>query len=141
MSKLVLFFYRLAFWMYQKRIPLLPQVVNKLFVRVLFSCQIGLGAVIGRGVDLGYGGLGVVIHHRSVIGDNVGIGSCVTIGGRSGRHQVPIIGDGTLVGSGAKILGPVTIGRNCRIGANAVVLQDVPDNHLAVGVPAQIRPL
>lgn len=141
MSKLVLFFYRLAFWLHRKGVPILPGLINKLFVRIIFSCQIGLGAVIGRGVDLGYGGLGVVIHHRAVIGNNVNIGSCVTIGGRSGIQEVPVIGDGTLVGSGAKILGPVKVGRNCKIGANAVVLKDVPDNHLAVGVPAEIRPL
>lgn len=141
MSKLVLFFYRIAFLLYKRNIPLLPELINKLFVRILFSCQIGLGAVLGREVDLGYGGLGVVIHARSVIGDHVSIGSCVTIGGRSGIYEVPVIGDGCMIGSGAKILGPVNIGRNCRIGANAVVLEDVPDNHLAVGVPARIRPL
>ncbi|XVK07152.1 hypothetical protein N7E73_02305 [Maridesulfovibrio sp. FT414] len=136
-----MFFYRLAFWLHQKRIPVMPQVINKLFVRIIFSCQIGLGAEIGKGVDLGYGGLGVVIHQRCKIGDGVSIGSCVTIGGRSGLHDVPFIGDGCMIGSGAKILGPIKVGRNCRIGANAVVLHDVPDNHLAVGVPAEIRPI
>ncbi|WP_320170430.1 hypothetical protein [Maridesulfovibrio sp.] len=141
MSRLVLFFYRVAFWLYRKKVPVLPQLINKLFIRIIFSCQIGLGAQIGKGVDLGYGGLGIVIHHDAVIGDNVSVGSCVTIGGRSGMAEVPVIGSGTLIGSGARVLGPVTVGKNCRIGANAVVLQDVPDNHLAVGVPAKIRPI
>lgn len=140
MSKIVLFIYRIAFWLHQKNIPLLPQLINKIFIRIMFSCQIGLGAVIGDGVDLGYGGLGVVIHPRALIGNNVRIGSCATIGGRSGKFEVPVIGEGCDIGSGAKILGPVKIGKNCSIGANAVVLHDVPDDHLAIGVPAQNKP-
>lgn len=140
MSKIVLFIYRIAFWLHQKNIPILPQLINKIFIRIMFSCQIGLGAVIGDGVDLGYGGLGVVIHPRALIGNNVRIGSCATIGGRSGKFEVPVIGEGCDIGSGAKILGPVKIGKNCSIGANAVVLHDVPDDHLAIGVPAQNKP-
>ncbi len=140
MSKIVIFIYRIAYWLHERNVPLLPQLINKVFLRIIFSCQIGLGAVIGEDVDLGYGGLGVVIHPRAIIGDKVSIGSCVTIGGRSGKFQVPVISDGCDIGSGAKILGPVKIGKNCSIGANAVVLHDVPDNHIAVGVPAQNRP-
>ena len=141
MSKIVLFIYRMAFWLYARKVPLLPALINKIFIRIIFSCQIGLGAVIGEGVDLGYGGLGVVIHPRCIIGNNVRIGSGVTIGGRSGKYAVPVIGDNCIIGSGAKVLGPIKIGNNCSIGANAVVLNDVPDNCLAVGVPAKIRPL
>jgi len=140
LSKIVIFIYRIAYWLHERNVPLLPQLINKVFLRIIFSCQIGLGAVIGEDVDLGYGGLGVVIHPRAIIGDKVSIGSCVTIGGRSGKFQVPVISDGCDIGSGAKILGPVKIGKNCSIGANAVVLHDVPDNHIAVGVPAQNRP-
>jgi serine O-acetyltransferase len=119
-------------------IPFLPKLLNILFVRLLFSCQIGLGAKIGKNSTLGYGGLGVVIHERAIIGNNVIIGSGVTIGGTSHHHKVPVIGDNCLIAPGAKILGPITIGNNSVIGANAVVIHDVPDNTLVAGVPAKI---
>jgi serine O-acetyltransferase len=73
-----------------------------------------------------------------VIGDDVVVGSNVTIGGRSGHSQLPVIGAGAYIGTGARILGPVCIGQNSVIGANAVVLQDVPANSVAVGIPARI---
>lgn len=88
---------------------------------------------------MGYGGLGVVIHPRSTIGAGTNIGTCVTIGGRSGKVGVPAIGKNCIIGSGAKILGPVVIGDNCSVGANAVVLKDVPANHIAVGIPAEMK--
>jgi len=119
-------------------IPLLPILCNKLFIRLLFGCQLGVGTKIGENVRLGYGGLGVVIHERAVIGNNVNIGTCVTIGGTTKKYEVPTIGDNTIISSGAKIIGPITIGENCVVGTNAVVLNNIPNDCLAVGVPAKI---
>ena len=87
---------------------------------------------------MGYGGLAIVIHGRSQIGDNVLISQCVTIGGRSKIKSVPVIGNNVLIGAGAKILGDVVIGDNCVIGANSVVIKDVPSNCVVAGVPGKI---
>lgn len=71
-------------------------------------------------------------------GNNVVISPGVVIGGRSEHYEVPIIADDVLIGSGAKILGPVKVGKNARVGANAVVLKDVPEGATVVGIPARI---
>jgi serine O-acetyltransferase len=138
MSRIVVIIYNFILVLHDIGIPFLPKILNIIFVRLLFSCQISLGAKIGKNTSLGYGGLGVVIHERAIIGNNVIIGSGVTIGGTSHHHKVPIIGDNCLISPGAKILGPITIGNNCVIGANAVVIRDVSDNTLVAGVPAKI---
>lgn len=138
MSKLVVYIYNFALYLHNLKIPILPQLINILFVRLLFGCQVSLGAKIGKGTVLGYGGLGIVIHDRAVIGENVMVGSGVTIGGTSKIYEVPVIGDMTMIAPGAKILGPVSIGKNCVIGANAVVLKDVPDNTIVGGIPAKV---
>lgn len=80
----------------------------------------------------------MVIHARAVIGSNVKIGQNVTIGGRSGHYDVPRIEDHVEIGVGACILGPIRIGVGAKIGANAVVLTDIPAGKVAVGVPARI---
>jgi serine O-acetyltransferase len=138
MSKIVLLIYRIVYFLYHNRIPIIPNIINKFFIRIIFGCQIGTGAKLGKNVILGYGGLGIVIHNRSIIGDNVNIGTGVTIGGTSGKKEVPIIGNHTIISSGAKIIGPIKIGNNCIIGANAVVISDIEDNCVAVGIPAKI---
>lgn len=138
MSRLIVIIYRFILLLHNIGIPFLPKLLNIIFVRLLFSCQISLGAKIGKNTTLGYGGLGVVIHDRAIIGDNVKIGQGVTIGGTSHHYKVPVIGDNCFIAPGAKILGPITIGNNCVIGANAVVIRDVPDNTLVAGVPAKI---
>ena len=79
-----------------------------------------------------------MIHKDSVIGNNVIIGNCVTIGGRNREIQVPYIKDDAYISTGAKVLGPVTIGKSSIIGANAVVLSSVPDFSIAAGIPAKI---
>ena len=78
------------------------------------------------------------MHARCKIGDNVDIGTNVTIGGRSGHYVVPVIGNNVYIATGAKILGPIKIGNNVTIGANAVVINDVPDNVIVAGIPARI---
>lgn len=129
--------YRLARWLYLHNIPLLPWILKGLN-RVLFGVVLPYTAQIGRDVLLSYQGIGTVIHRNAVIGDKVTIASGVTIGGRSGNLTVPVIGEGTFVGTGAKVLGPVRVGRYVSIGANAVVLKDVPDFAVVVGIPARV---
>jgi len=82
--------------------------------------------------------MAVIVHKRAQIGKNCIIGSCVTIGGKSKHYNVPIIGDNVYISSGAKIIGPIRVGSNCVIGANAVVTKDVPDNCIVAGVPAVV---
>ena len=118
-------------------IPLLPLLITY-FIRFVFSAYIPYSARIGKGTILGYGGLGIVIHGRSVIGKNCHIDQNVTIGGTSRIYGVPVMGDHVYVCAGAKILGPVTIGSDVVIGANSVVLKDIPANSLVVGIPGHI---
>lgn len=129
--------YRLARWCLLHRIPLLPRLLYTLN-RMLFATVLPPTAQIGRDVILGYRGLGIVIHRQAVIGDRVNVGPKVTIGGRAGLPAAPRIEDDALIGSGAQVLGPIRIGRGAQIGANAVVLSDVPAGATAVGIPARI---
>jgi len=138
MSELVLVIHKIAFILHHLGIPIVPRLINKIFIRLVFGCQLGIGTKFGKNVDLGYGGLGVVIHERAIIGNNVRISTGVTIGGTTEKYGVPVIGDNTIISTGAKILGPIKIGRNCVVGANAVVLESISDNCVAVGVPARI---
>jgi len=83
MSKASILIYRIVYQLYIWKVPIIPEAINKLFLRILLGCQIGTGARLGKGVNLGYGGLGIVIHPRAVIGNNVNIGTGVTVGGMS----------------------------------------------------------
>lgn len=134
---MVLAMYRVSHWLWRRKVPFLPSLVS-LAIRVVFSAVVPASALIGRGVTLGYGGLGIVIHARAVIGDRVVVSPNVTIGGAAEKWEVPVVGDDVLIGAGAKILGGVRIGNRAKIGANAVVLSDVPEGATAVGVPARI---
>jgi serine O-acetyltransferase len=136
MNNLLFYFYALEHSLYKKKIPLFPTLFKGI-MRILFSAVIPPELEVGRNVLFGYNGLGIVIHHRCIIGDNVTISQHVTIGGRGGPG-VPVIGNNVEIGAGAVILGGITIGDNVKIGANAVVLVDVPDNATAVGIPARI---
>ncbi|MCC6509919.1 MAG: serine acetyltransferase [Pirellulaceae bacterium] len=109
-----------------------------IFYRLASSVVLPPSTEVGRNVIRGYSGLGIVIHKRARIGDNVVNSPNVTIGGRAGLHEVPVIGDNVLIGAGACILGNVTIGQGAKIGANAVVLRDVPAGCTAVGNPARV---
>ncbi|MBM9531588.1 serine acetyltransferase [Desulfoprunum benzoelyticum] len=130
--------YRIGHWLEQRNVPLLPILITY-FVRLFFSCYLPSSATLGKHVVLGYGGLGVVIHGRVVIGDGCHIDQNVTIGGTSKKYNVPTLGKNIYVGAGAKVLGPITIGDDVVIGANAVVVTDVPPNSLVVGIPAKVR--
>jgi serine O-acetyltransferase len=105
---------------------------------LLTSAAVPSRTRIGPGCTLGHGGSGVVVHSGSRIGRNVMICQQVTIGGTGPGAAVPVIGDDVYLGAGAKILGPVEIGSNCVIGANAVVTKSVPSGCVAVGIPARI---
>jgi serine O-acetyltransferase len=119
-----------------RRYHLLPleMLFNKLNV-ICCNCIIGRGAEFGSGLVLIHS-TGVVINGKVRGGRNVHIEHQVTIGAE--RNQSPILGDDIFIGAGAKIVGPVTVGSHARIGANAVVLKNVPADSTAVGIPARI---
>jgi serine O-acetyltransferase len=104
-----------------------------------FGCQIPFVTEIGEGFFMSHL-IGTVINRKALIGKNVNVSHHVTIGqtNRGKRKGVPVIGDGVYIGTGAVIIGNVRIGNNVSIGANAVVVDDVPDNAVVVGIPAKI---
>lgn len=130
--------YRLAHWLWKRRIPFVPRALSQL-ARFFTGIEIHPGAAIGSGLFIDHG-MGVVIGETTEIGDNVTLFQGVTLGGtgkqRGKRH--PTLGSHVVVGAGAKVLGPITIGDYVKIGANSVVLQDVPDHSTVVGIPGRI---
>lgn len=130
--------YRIAHFFLGLKIPLLPRLISQ-SSRHLTDIEIHPGAEIARGLFIDHGA-GVVIGETSIIGNNVTLYQGVTLGGtgkeRGKRH--PTIGDNVVIGTGAKVLGNITIGSNSYIGANAVVIKDVPNNSTVVGVPGRI---
>ncbi len=130
--------YRCAHGMWKKRIPFFPRALSQL-ARFLTGIEIHPGATIGSGLFIDHG-MGVVIGETAEIGDHVTLFQGVTLGGtgkeRGKRH--PTLGSHVVVGAGAKVLGPIRIGNYVKIGANSVVLQDVPDHSTVVGIPGRI---
>ncbi len=130
--------YRIAHALDRLRIPVLPRLIMTV-ARMMSGVEIHPSATIGRGLFIDHG-TGVVIGETAVIGDNVTLFQGVTLGGtgkeRGKRH--PTLGDNVVVGAGAKILGNITIGKDAMIGANAVVIRDVPEHSTVVGVPGRI---
>ncbi len=104
-------------------------------IRILFNCAIPPTVILKEGAHFGHA-LGIVLHQNCVIGEDTVIYQHVTIAGSGGG--VPVIGCNCLIGAGAFLHGPIKIGNNVKIGANAVVLTDIPSNCTAVGVPAKI---
>lgn len=134
--------YRLMRKLYLLGVPFFPNFLRRL-IRIFFAWEVFPSSEIGNNVEFVHGGLGCVIHERSVIEDNVKIYQNVTLGGNgkvnSPMPRVPHVCEGAVIYAGACVLGPVRIGRNSIVGANAVVLCDVPDDCVAVGVPAIIK--
>lgn len=131
-------YYRVAHWFYSKKLYFVARYLSQRARRIT-GIEIHPGAVIGDGVFIDHG-MGVVIGETTVIGDNCTIYQGVTLGGtgkdKGKRH--PTIGNNVVIGSGAKVLGPFTVGDNSKIAANAVVLSEVPPNCTVVGVPGRI---
>ena len=132
-----IYFYRVARWCYLHHIPVIPKLIT-LLIFLIYNSKIPYTAQIGEGTKFGYGGIGCVLHDRTAVGKNCMVGSNVTIGGRSGHYDVPVIGDNVEIATGSKVLGPICVGNNAVIGANAVVIKDVPGNDVVAGVPAKI---
>ena len=119
------------------KIPFLPFLI-KFIIFIIYNSSIPYECILGKGTRFAYSGIGVVLHKRTRMGKNCMIGTQVTVGGKSGHFEVPVIGDNVYLATGAKILGPIKIGNNVTVGANAVVIKDVPDNCVVAGIPAKI---
>lgn len=142
----VMLVYRFGRWRYGVR----PAIVRKLFsllyriaykgVQIITGIELPCEVNIGKNFVIDHFG-GIVVSGYASFGDNCRIRNGVVVGLRKVDHPcAPKIGNNVDIGAGAKVLGDIRIGDNVAIGANAVVLCDVPDNHMAVGVPAQIKP-
>ena len=139
-----IFFHQIAHFFSVTKFDLIARIISQ-FSRFLTGIEIHPKAKIGENLFIDHG-MGVVIGETSEIGNNVTIYHMVTLGGispsinsddqrNSKRH--PTLMDNVVVGSGAQVLGPVVVGKNAKIGANAVVTKDVPENAVMVGIPAK----
>ncbi|MBM4141775.1 MAG: cysteine--tRNA ligase [Nitrospira sp.] len=133
-----IFFHRINHFLWKRGIPVLPRLLSH-FARFLTGIEIHPAAKIGPGFFVDHG-MGVVIGETTEIGEDCLLYQGVTLGGtgkeKGKRH--PTLGNNVVVGTGAKVLGPITIGNNVVIGANSVVLKSIPDNSVCVGVPGRI---
>jgi serine O-acetyltransferase len=131
-------FYRLAHWFWVNQFYFLGRFVSHLG-RFFTGIEIHPGAKIGRGFFIDHG-MGVVIGETAEIGDNCTLYHGVTLGGTSWAKEKrhPTLGDNVVVGSGAKILGPFTVGDNSKVGSNSVVVKEVPPDSTVVGVPGRV---
>lgn len=142
----VMVVYRFGRWVHDLHLAI-PRVILstvyrclKLLSQVLTGIDLPREATVGRRFKIEHFG-GIVISPAAVFGDDVVVRQGVTVDlRRTGERGAPIIGDRVDIGAGAKILGPIVIGNDVMIGANAVVIRDVPSNSIAVGIPARVRP-
>jgi serine O-acetyltransferase len=131
--------HRLSHRLWQLRLRLLARLVSQ-FARWATGIEIHPGAVIGRRVFIDHG-MGVVIGQTAEVGDDCILFQGSTLGGRSmtrGKRH-PTLGNRVMIGAGARVLGPITLGDDVQVGANAVVVRDVPAGGVAIGIPAHIR--
>ena len=136
-----LFWYRIANFLYRHNLKLIGEVIM-FMVRCCLNIEIHPGATIGKRLFIDHG-TGVVIGQTAIIGNDVTIFHGVTLGA-SGKpiastKRHPTVEDYVVVGAGAKVLGDITLGSGSKVGANAVVLQNVPSLKTAVGIPAKIK--
>ena len=138
--------YRFGRWRYGVRPALLRKALSLLYkmlfklVQIITGIELPCEAVVGQNFVIDHFG-GIIVSGYARFGDNCRIRNGVTVGlRRVDDPSAPVIGNNVDVGAGAKLLGPITVGDNVVIGANAVVLQDVPANSIAVGVPAIVKP-
>jgi len=137
--------HRIAHWLWTHKLYFIARLISN-FARWVTLIEIHPGAEIGRRLVIDHGG-GVVIGETAVIGDDVTIYHQVTLGGvapsvdshsQRGQKRHPTVEDGVIIGCGAAVLGPIIVGKESRVGANAVVTKDVPPGVTAVGNPAQV---
>ena len=131
-KSIVIKFYEMERWCWKHNLRLLAKLIWRM-IYLLFNCSIPPTSRLEDGVIIAHG-IGIVIHQNSVIGGGTKIYQNVTIGSGNG----PQIGKNCILGCGCCILGDIRIGDNVKVGANAVVIHDVPDNCTVVGVPARI---
>lgn len=132
-------YHRLAHRLYKRGNIILSRMISQRTRRVT-GIEIHPGATIGENLFIDHG-MGVVIGETAEVGDNVLMYHGVTLGGTGGEKGIkrhPTVEDDVIIGAGAKILGPITIGKGSKIGANSVVLKDIPPYSTAVGAPARI---
>ncbi|MDO8675804.1 MAG: serine O-acetyltransferase EpsC [Candidatus Omnitrophota bacterium] len=130
--------YRVAHQLWQWKIPIVPRWLSQT-ARFFTGIELHPGAEIGHNLFIDHG-MGVVVGETAIIGNNVLLYQGVTLGGtgkETGKRH-PTIGDNVVIGTGAKVLGNITIGGNSYIGANAVVIKDVPPNSTVVGIPGRV---
>ena len=136
-------YHRIAHWLFEADLFFLARLVNH-WSRMVTGIDIHPGATIGKNFFIDHGF--TVIGETAEIGDDVTIYQCVTLGGTNPANGIPgkrhpTLEDGVIVGSGAQILGPITVGKRARIGANAVVTHQVPEAATMVGIPAKAVPV
>lgn len=133
-----LFFYRISHWLWRHNLLFAGRFISHIG-RIVTGIEIHPGAKIGEGFFIDHG-MGVVIGETTEIGENCTVYQDVTLGGISLKKEKrhPTLQDNIIVGAGAKILGPVTIGYNSKIGAGSVVLDEIPPNSTVIGVPARV---
>ncbi len=135
----ILVWHRIAHFLYKKRMYFLARLISQ-FARFCTGIEIHPGAIIGRRLFIDHG-MGIVIGETAQIGNDCTIYHGATLGG-TGKDTLkrhPTLKDNVMVGCGAKVLGPITIGNNVKIGAGAVVLKEIEDNVTAVGIPAIVK--
>ena len=130
-------FYRIGRWCYEKRIPVIPFLIKAL-TYLIFNSVVPYQTVIGKKSKFAYGGIGVVLHSKAIIGKNVIIGQGVTVGMKLTINEAPKIGDNVYIAAGTRVLGNIVIGENVIIGANSVVISDIPSNSIVAGSPARV---
>ena len=131
-------FYKISNFFWRLNLKLIARIMSNIS-RFLTGIEIHPAVKIGKNLFIDHG-MGIVIGETTVIGDNVSIYQGVTLGGtkweKKKRH--PNISNNVIIGAGAKVLGPITVGKNSKIGANSVVTRNVPANTVVVGIPARV---
>ena len=132
------FFHRISNFFWELNLKLIARIMSNIS-RFLTGIEIHPAVKIGKNLFIDHG-MGIVIGETTIIGDNVSIYQGVTLGGtkweKKKRH--PTINDNVVIGAGAKVLGPILVGKNSKIGANSVVTKNVPSNITVIGIPAHV---
>ena len=128
--------YRICRWLVSKRIPIIHLFIQR-FIEITTGISIPPEAVIGKGLFINHFG-GIIINDGTKVGEFCTISHGVTLGNKRPGGKSPTVGNNVYISAGAKILGEISVGDNCIIGANSVVLDSMPANSIAAGIPAKI---